>query len=149
MGPSTGPLPGLGEVGHSPRATSGSAGTLNWGPMWLGSQSTCHPNAPLHPLMAPNSPTPQGDPQCPIMLPILLLVPEYLYSLPAPQYTPDTPLTPTAPTPPTTPKRPQCLLMPPISLLVVNCHHFASDHLHAVKMFIFYHCHFQISSLCN
>ena len=35
-------LPGLGEVGHSPRGTSGSTGTLNWVPMWSDSKSTCH-----------------------------------------------------------------------------------------------------------
>ena len=51
-------LPGLGQVGHSPRGTSGSAGTLDWGPMWSGSQFTCHPQCPpdtsctpCHPLM--------------------------------------------------------------------------------------------------
>ena len=52
-------LPGLGGVGCSPRGTSGSAGTLDWGPMWSGFQSTCHPNAlltPLHFLM-PQLPT--------------------------------------------------------------------------------------------
>ena len=35
-------LPGLGQVGHSPSTTSGSAGTLDWAPIWLGSWSTCH-----------------------------------------------------------------------------------------------------------
>ena len=40
--PGQGPLSGHGEVGHSLRGTSGSAGTLDWSPMWLGSQSTCH-----------------------------------------------------------------------------------------------------------
>ena len=39
--------------------------------------------------------------------------------------------------------------MLPLLLLVVNCHHFAIDCLHAVRMHIFYHCHFQLSSLCN
>ena len=34
-------FPGLGQVGHSPRGTSGSAGILDWGPMWLGPQC-CH-----------------------------------------------------------------------------------------------------------
>ena len=34
-------LPGLGKVGHSPRGTSGSTGTLDWGPIWLGSLSSC------------------------------------------------------------------------------------------------------------
>ena len=36
-------LPGLGQVGHTQKETSGSAGTLDWGPMWSGSKSTCHP----------------------------------------------------------------------------------------------------------
>ena len=52
-----------GQVGHSPRETSGSAETLNWGPMWLGSQSTCEPPTPTLPagLNAPNVPyTPAG-----------------------------------------------------------------------------------------
>ena len=35
-------LLGLGQVGHSPRGTSGSAGTLDWGPMWFGSLSSGH-----------------------------------------------------------------------------------------------------------
>ena len=35
-------LPGLGQVGHSPRETGGSARTLDWGPMWSGSLSSCH-----------------------------------------------------------------------------------------------------------
>ena len=39
--------------------------------------------------------------------------------------------------------------MLPIPLLVVNCHHFTTDHLHTVRMLIFYHCHFQLSSFCN
>ena len=34
-------------------------------------------------------------------------------------------------------------------IVVFNCHHFATDHLHAVKMLIFYHHHFQLFSLCN
>ena len=38
--------------------------------------------------------------------------------------------------------------MSPIPLLVFNCH-FATDHLHTVQTLIFYHCHFQLSSLCN
>ena len=35
------------------------------------------------------------------------------------------------------------------NIIISNCCHFATDHLHAVKMLIFYHCHFQLSSLCN
>ena len=34
-------------------------------------------------------------------------------------------------------------------IIVSNCDQFATDHLHTVKMLIFYHCHFQLSSLCN
>ena len=91
--PQHGPLPGLDEVGHCPGGTSGSAGTLDWGPMWLGSQSTCHPNGPLtpptcpwHPLQASYTPTGSWP----------------LHSLPAPMY-PWHPLHPCLipPTPPT------------------------------------------------
>ena len=93
-------LLGLGQVGHSPRGTSGSAGTLDWGPMWSGSQSTCHPNTPLTPpipLIPPKwPPTSTRSPNAPDA-PIPLLAPKYLESLSAPQYTPDTPYTPDAP----------------------------------------------------
>ena len=75
---------GLGQVGDSPKGTSGSAGTLDWDPMWLGFLSTCHPNTPLTPPDAPitatNTPTPPRSPQCPLTPP----GPEYLESLPAP-----------------------------------------------------------------
>ena len=79
-------LLGLGQVGHSPRGTSGSAGTLDWGPMWLGSQSSCHPNAPLHLLAAPYTP------RRPPMFPHATLTPSGLWvpTLPA---SPNTPLT--------------------------------------------------------
>ena len=40
-------------------------------------------------------------------------------------------------------------LMPPIPLLGFNCHHFTTDCLCTVKTLIFYHCHFQLSSLCS
>ena len=33
--------------------------------------------------------------------------------------------------------------------LVFNWHHFATDCLHAVKMPMFYCCHFQLSTICN
>ena len=62
-----GPFPGLGEVGHSPKGTSGSAGVLDWGPMWSGFQSTCHLQCTLHPQwppMPPDIPTPQCSPWC-------------------------------------------------------------------------------------
>ena len=83
-------LPGLGQVGHFPRVTSGRAGTLDWGPKWLGSQYTCHPNAPL------TSPTPHASPQCPL---------KSLYHLKFPESpTPCQPLMPSdTPTPPDTP----------------------------------------------
>ena len=77
--PGMGPLPGLGEVGHSPGETSGSAGTLDWGPMWSGSQPICHPQCPYTttgPLMPytpdgpwypPDTPTPQWPPSAPTL----------------------------------------------------------------------------------
>ena len=69
--------------------------------------------------------------------------------LPAPQYTPDSPWCPLmVPTPLHPIGDPQCSPMPPIPLLVVNCHHFATDHLYTVKMLIIYY-HFQLLSLCN
>ena len=52
-------LLGLGQVGHSPRGTSGSAGTLDCGPMWSGSQSICHPK------YTPNTPDAPGTPKMP------------------------------------------------------------------------------------
>ena len=106
--PWQGPLPGLGEVGYSPRGTSGSDGTLDWGPMWSGSQSTCHPNAPnipytpwqpLHPLPAPK------PPDAPTFLPVGVLWPwngvqcGWAPSQPTTPMHPDTPYTPTCPTP--------------------------------------------------
>ena len=48
-------LPGLGQVGHSPRGTSGSAGTLHWNPIWLDSIPAATPNPPT-PLTVPNAP---------------------------------------------------------------------------------------------
>ena len=35
-------LPGINHLGHSPQGTSGSADTLNWGPMWSGPQFSLH-----------------------------------------------------------------------------------------------------------
>ena len=74
--PQQGPLPGLGEVGHSSRGTSMSAGTLDWGLMWSGSQSTWYPYKPpipagpwpLHSLPAPNAPL---TPLTPLMAPLM------------------------------------------------------------------------------
>ena len=56
-----------------------------------------------------------------------------------------------------TPKRPPAnwaqvntaLLYIIFHVIIFNCDHFATDHLHAVQMLIFYHHHFQLSSLCN
>ena len=157
--PKQGPLPGLGEVGHSPRGTSQSAWT------WTGSQCGWAPSPlppPMHPwhpytpdtltlldapLMAPQHP--YEPPQWPLIPPIPLLAPEYLHSLPAP----NTPLTPldALQHPPNSSQHPlgaPMPLIPPIPLLGFNCCHFATDHLCTVKMLIFY-CHFQLSSLCN
>ena len=82
-------LPGRGEVGHSPRGTSGSAWSLDWGPMWFGSQSTCHPNASLTP---PTLPT---IPWCPYT-PYPLLAPWIPTPLP-PQVPPTTHYPPASP----------------------------------------------------
>ena len=62
-------LPGLGQVGHSPRGTSGSPGTLDWGLMWSGFQSTCYPPMPSDTPYTPYWPlTPLHTchPQCPL-----------------------------------------------------------------------------------
>ena len=89
-------LLGLGQVGHFPRGTSGSAGTLDWGPMWLASQSNCHPQYfPDTPLTASHHPYTPRSPM-PLMPPILLLAPEYLVPASSP-YNPDTPYTLTSP----------------------------------------------------
>ena len=85
--PQQGSLPGLGEVGHSPGWTSGSAGAQ----CGEASSPLATPMHPWHPLHTPNSPQ---HPQFPLMPPIPLLAPEYLYSLPAPQYTPNGPQCP-------------------------------------------------------
>ena len=91
-------LLGLSQVGHSPRGTSGSGGTLDWGLMWSGSQSTCHPNTPLTPLTSPKQPfTPCRSSQ-------YLLMP----------YTTSDPWVPRVPTsPPIQPLHPLHLLKPP------------------------------------
>ena len=79
-------------------------------------------NEYLHPLTAPNTSW------SPPMPPIPLVDPEYLNSLPALQYTPDTPNGPNSPPVP---------LLPPIPLLGFNCY-FATDGLCTVKMLVFY-----------
>ena len=125
-------LLGLGQVCHSPRGTSGSAGTLDWGPMWLGSQSTCHPQCiphtlhpltPIHPWLPwcpPNGPNTPMSPQCPFCH-LYPFWPLSTYTPCQPQYTPDTPWCSLMA--PTSPKSPQ---MPPIPLL-------APKYLHSLK----------------
>ena len=108
-------MPGLGEVGHSPRGTSRSAETLDWGPMWSGSQFIFHPNAPTPPtgtLMPPWCPYIPTSPLYFLMPPIPTDAPtspwttQPLHSLPVPS-TPLTPLlAPTLPDAPDTPPSP-------------------------------------------
>ena len=107
---------------------------------------------PLHPPDAPYGPTPLHH-RRPQMLPYATYTHSspWVPTLPAsPQYTP-TPLHPLMlPMPPNSPWHPlEVPLMPPIPLLVFNCCHFATDHLCAFKMLIFYHCHLQLLLLCN
>ena len=100
-------LLGLGQVGHSPRETSGMMGP--WTEVQCGQASSplATPMHPWHPLHTPNSPlTPPRSPQCPLMPPIPLLAPEYLHSLPAPIH----PWHPNAPYTPRNPHVPCCHL---------------------------------------
>ena len=106
------------------------------------------------PLNGPNTPTTLGAPNAP-WCPYTLLAPEYLESLLAPS-TPLTPPTPLSPHHGTKhPYTPSFLtifmqLKCSFSIIVIfNCQHFATDHLHAVKTLIFYHHYFDLSSLCN
>ena len=89
-------LLGLGQVGHSPMGTSGSTGTLDWGPMWSGSQSTCHPQCPYIPTV-----------------PLMPLHPWQPLTPPQPQC----PHTSAGPLAPTLPASPNALLTPPNPLL--------------------------------
>ena len=106
-------LLGLGQVGHSPRETSGTAGSFDWCPMWMGSQSTCHPNAPLIPLQAPYTPVGPWslhslpDSNAPATLPTLPDGPNAPTPTPlgAPNAT-DVPYSPTVPWAPTLPANP-------------------------------------------
>ena len=104
-------LPGLGQVGHSPRGTSGSTGTLDWGPMWSGSQFTCHPNAPTS-LLAPNDPWWPSEP----LHPYQPLTPPTSHA--SPWHWPQAPYTTATPMPPNpyTPWYP-CALYTPCKLL--------------------------------
>ena len=99
-------LLGLGQVGHSPRGTSGTAGTLDWGPMWSGSQSACHS-------------------QCSLTPPRSLQMPPYAtYTISGlSTYTScQPPMHPDTPTPPDTPLMAQCSLTPLHPLGVPNAH---------------------------
>ena len=124
-----------------PKGNSGSAGTLDWGPMWLGSQSTCHlqctptpqwPITPSHPyipyapilLLAwvptlPASPNAPLTPHTPLGAPDATYTPAgawVLHSLLAPQCTPDGPNPPDSslmpPDTPYTPRSPWCSYTP-------------------------------------
>ena len=97
--PGQGPLPGLGEVSHSWKGTIGSAGTLEWGPMWSGSQSICHPqctpDTPFTswcPLTVLNGPTPPRSPNAPYAT-YTLFGPRVITLTASPQYMPDIPYT--------------------------------------------------------
>ena len=84
--PQQGPLPVLGEVGHSQGEPVGSAWTLNWGPMCWAPSPLATQMHPWHPLTAPR------NPPMPLMPPIPFW--PWVPTLPAsPKYTPDTPYT--------------------------------------------------------
>ena len=107
--------------------------------------------------MPPSSPTPPRSPQCPLY-PFWSQVP----TVPASPPIHMTPLV-TCIMAPNTPTPPSFLLLSfsmvvtlqltvfmqlkcSFSIIVIfNCHHFATDHLHAVKTLIFYHHHFQLA----
>ena len=126
-------LLGLGQVGHSPRRTSGSTGTLDWGPIWLGSQLPCHHNTPLTPptptdapKMAPTTPKPLGAPNAPDALytPSGPWVPRVSCPCQPPIHSWH-PLHPDAPSdtpkwPPTPPRAPQCPWCPLYPFLYLN-----------------------------
>ena len=105
------------------QGTSGSAGTLDWGPIWLGFQSTCHPHTPLispTPLM-PQHPHPLGTPNAP-WCPYTPSSPQVPTVPASPQYT-LTPLPPDTPwCPQNGPYIPRCPLplMSPIPLLAAE-----------------------------
>ena len=134
------------------------------------------PNTPLTPPDAPDTPkwppTTPRSPQCPLypFWPLSTLSPcqPPIHPWhPLHPWCPDTPKW--FPTPLGAPSAPWCPLYPfwfsivvtlqmtifmqlkcSFSIVIIsNSHHFATDQLYAVKMLIFYHCHFQLSSLCN
>ena len=86
----------------------GSAWILDWGPMWPGSQSICHPKASLHLLPVP---TPHDAPATPEPYTCNPLMPPDPYTLPltmppwhsTPCQSPNTPTPPTSPWCPYTP----------------------------------------------
>ena len=132
-------LLGLGQVGHSPRETSQSDGTLNRGPClalvrqvtlqgepvgvlgpWTGAQCDwapsplATPNASLTPLH-PWLPLIPQHPMSPPMLPFATYTPSGPWVMYTPASPPNTPLTPPTPLMPLTalniPRRPQCPLI--------------------------------------
>ena len=112
-------------------------------------------------LTPPTPPDVQNGPLHPLRIPIPLMSlypsgPEHLQSLPAPVHLwhPLHPMSPPimAPNNPTPPSFLTIFMQLKCSFSVIVifiCHHFATDHLHTVKMLIFYCCHFELSSLCN
>ena len=140
-------LLGLGQVGHSPRETSGSAWTLERGPCldfvrkvtpqgepvgvlgpWTWAQYGWLP-VHLPPQCTPDTPTPLEDSNAPLCY----LYPFWLLSTYTPCQPPIHPwhvlhplMPPNSPNTPYTPKSHQCLLMPPIPFL-------APEYLHSLS----------------
>ena len=100
--PGKGPLPGLGEVGHSPREPVGvleswTGAQCDWTPSL--SATPMPPDTPYTPFQLPNTPTPSAGPQCSLRPPYLLLA---LWA-PTPPAIPQFPLHPCHPNAPETP----------------------------------------------
>ena len=123
-------------------------------------QYTLYTPDPWHPKMAPTPPISPQFPWCSLYL----FWPMSTYSpCQSPQYTPDTlyiPVTPIMAPYTTSFLLSSCSIVAlqltmfmqlkcSFSIVIFNCHHFATDHLHTVKMLIFYHHHLQLSSLWN
>ena len=104
-----GPLPGLGEVGHSPRGTSGSAGDPGLGPNVV--RLPVHLPSPMHPY-TPYVSIPQLTPECLHSLPALnaplisLNNPPIPWCSLTPLGAPDAMYTPASPWVPTLPASP-------------------------------------------
>ena len=135
---------------------------LAWVPT-LPANCWIHPYTPWDPWWLPTPPTlPRRPPNAPIMLPIPLLALSTYTPLPAPHYTytPNTPVTaPNSPYTPKNPSAPLCHLYPfwlsivitlqltiftqlkcSFSIIVIfNCCHFATDHLHEYVQSTRYH----------